>query len=424
MTETSPNNASWKRLFEKLPIKRHLEDSGIFHISAKQIKDIGEREPRLMTKFDSRKHRPKLLMDSNVTILPISNGKYVLLKGDGYFDVPVAQNVQDYSATRLVEMQTLPWRSGIRGESQAIDVMFMASILRTFTGDPDLQLTMRGRLGSRRFSFYFQTETRREQITADGVTIEVDSGFEGRSVAIVEAKFGTIDSFIVRQLYYPTRDLMTSGVTKPIAPILMVYSNKVFSLYLFSFPEPNSYQSIRLVRQASYSLDEQRPLPRLADLLTRRRKKAPQGIPFPQADDITKVIDITEILTSGPSNKEQIAERFDVDPRQGDYYGNAAVWVGLAEKSKGNYQLSLEGKAFALKTRNQRIVWISERLCELPVFHEVISAIVQGGPMDNAEIARVISRETDLTGVTPKRRAVTARAWVAWIEEQLKGTTG
>jgi hypothetical protein len=420
MSDSSPNSIAWKKLFDKFPIEKEVGVSGIYRLTAKQVNKVGQREARLMTKFDSRTRRPKLLLENHITILPITNGEYVLLKGDGYFDVPTPQKVETYSASRLAEMQTLPWRSGIRGESQAIDLMFMASILRTFVGDPELQLTLRGRLGSRKFSFYFKTEIRRETITVDGVTIEIDSGFEGNSVVLLEAKFGTIDSFIIRQLYYPLRDLMAANVTKKITPVLLVYSNKVFSLYSFAFRDLESYHSIELVRQSHYSLDEHKPLPTIGDLLTGKRRRAPDGVPFPQADDISKVFDVTEVLTAGPANKEQIAERFDVDPRQGDYYGNAAIWLGLAEKAHTNFQLSKEGSAFALMNRSDRIAWLSQRLCEMPVFREAAEAFVHRAPMDDQEITRIIARTARLSGSTLPRRAITVRAWVNWMAQALK----
>jgi hypothetical protein len=419
MPEASPNSVGWKKLFDKFPIKEKLRSAGIFTLSAGQIKKYGEREPRLMTKFDSRKHRPKLLIENNITILPVTNGEYVLLRGDGYFAIPKIEDVETYDSGKIATLQTLPWRSGIRGESQAIDTMFMASMLRTFTGDHDLQLTMRGRLGSQRFSFDFQTEVKKETIIVDGVQIEVDSGFEGESVVVLEAKFGTIDSFIIRQLYYPFRDLRQLGVTKPITPVLMIYSNKVFSLYSFVFRESGFYNSIELQRQAHYSLDETKPLPTLADLLTRRKRKAPEGVPFPQADDISKVIDLAELLTEGPSKKDQIAERFAVDPRQGDYYGNAAVWVGLAEKSGQEFRLSREGKAFVPMNRTDRIVWLSQRLCELPVFREAAAELAQRTPIDNINVVELIERVARLSKDTLERRAITVRAWLNWMQDQL-----
>src|SRR6266851_877950 len=352
--ETSTNQA-WAKIFEKLRVKQRIEESGILRITADEIKKFSMREPRLMTKFDSRKTRPKLLLDLGITILPTSNGEYVLLRGDGYSDVPTVKQVETYDASKIVNLQTIQWGDGIRSECQAIDTLFMISALRSFVGDDSLQLTIRGRLRSGDFSFRFQTKVRQEIVRVNGVQIEVDSGYEGEKIAIVEAKFGSTDSFIIRQLYYPYRELLRSGITKEIVPILLVYSNLVYSLYAFSFQQKDDYQSIRLIQQADYILGELDTPPRLLDFVTTKRKKPPLEIPFPQADDLTKVIDVTEILASTPADKDQIAERFQVDPRQGDYYGNAAAWLGFAEKSNTSFQLTKSGRQFNRLSRVGRI---------------------------------------------------------------------
>src|SRR6266851_4538671 len=180
----------------------------------------------------------------------------------------------------------------------------------------------------------------------DGVQMEVDAGFEGEKVVLLEAKFGATDNFLIRQLYYPFRYLLESGVTKHISPMLLVYSNRVYSLYAFEFTDPDSYQSAKLIRRVDYALEATRTIPRLADFTGAKSKTAPAEFPFPQADDLSKVFDVTEILAAAPATKEEIAEQFGVDPRQGDYYANAAAWLGFVEKSGPQFALTKEGKKF------------------------------------------------------------------------------
>jgi hypothetical protein len=417
--ETSTNQA-WEKIFEKLRVKQRIEESGILRVTADEIKKFSVREPRLMTKFDSRKTRPKLLLDLGITILPTSNGEYALLRGDGYSDVPATKQVETYDASKIAKLQTIQWSDGIRSECQAIDTLFMISALRSFVGDDSLQLTIRGRLRSGDFSFKFRTRVRQEIVRVHGVQIEVDAGYEGKKVAIVEAKFGSTDSFIIRQLYYPYRELLRSGVTKEIVPILLVYSNLVYSLYAFNFQQEDDYQSIYLTRQVDYVLGDLDTPPRLVDFDTAKRKKPPLEIPFPQADDLTKVIDVTDILASTPADKDQIAERFQVEPRQGDYYGNAAAWLGFAEKSNARFQLTRSGKRFNGLSRINRIAELTSILSEMPGFADAIAAMAKGIAIDNNEIAKIIARVYGLTGTTPSRRALTVRSWVEYLASMLR----
>jgi hypothetical protein len=415
MIDKTLTNEAWRRIFEELPIKHSITEQGSFRLTARQIHKIAKREPRLMTKFDSREQRPKLLLQPPLTILPTTNGEYILLRGDGYFDVPPQQAVETYDATNVARLQTIKWSEGIRSEPQALDTLFMASALRTFADDDTLQLTIRGRLRSGRFEFKFKTDIREELISVNGVQIEVDSGYEGRKVVIVEAKFGALKSFIVRQLYYPYRDLVSNGVSKEIIPILLVYSNRVYSLYSFKFQRPDDYQSITLVRQAHYTLEDLKTLPRLADFITPTRRKPPTDCPFPQADDLSKVFDVTDVLSGGPADKEEIAERFQVDPRQGDYYANAAAWLGLVEKSNGSFYLTKEGREFNKLTRIERMERVADILAQTPGFAEALAAQAMGNPLNVTEIARAIERNYGLSGTTAPRRASTVRSWIEYL---------
>lgn len=420
MIDKTLTNDAWRRLFEELPVKEKISELGSFRLTAKQIHKIAKREPRLMTKFDSREQRPKLLLQPPLTILPTTNGEYVLLHGDGYFDVPPTQTIETYDASKVARLQTIKWAEGIRSEPQALDTLFMASALRSFADDDTLQLTIRGRLRSGKFEFKFKTEIRQELIAVDGVQIEVDSGYEGRKVVIVEAKFGALKSFIVRQLYYPYRDLLSNGVSKEIIPILLVYSNRVYSLYSFKFIRPDDYQSISLVRQAHYTLEDLKTLPRLADFVTSARRKLPTDVPFPQADDLSKVFDVADILSGGPADKDEIAERFQVDPRQGDYYANAAAWLGMAEKSNGNFVLTKTGREFNKLTRIERMEQVADILAKSPGFAEALAVQAAGNSLRLTDIVRVIGRNYGLSGTTAPRRASTVRSWIEYLSSNFR----
>ncbi|HEY5377325.1 MAG TPA: hypothetical protein VIK01_26780, partial [Polyangiaceae bacterium] len=126
-----------------------------------------------MTKFDTRESRPGLL--ANATILPVSNGTYAVLPGDGYADVPSAKEYRSMPVPKLIRsLETLPWSTGPSSESQALDMAQATGILEDFLND-SVRLTIRGRLRSPRIEFFFDGGGRRIPVTAEGVQIEVDS---------------------------------------------------------------------------------------------------------------------------------------------------------------------------------------------------------------------------------------------------------
>ena len=65
----------WKLLFDRYDIEKKVSESGPFYITADQIREY--KEPRLMTKFDTRESLPSVF-GSRLGILPVTRGTYVI----------------------------------------------------------------------------------------------------------------------------------------------------------------------------------------------------------------------------------------------------------------------------------------------------------------------------------------------------------
>ena len=104
----------WRILFDKYRIEREIEKHGRFYITADQIREV--KEPRLMTKFDTRESLPRVF-GKKISILPVSRGGYVLGTKDspsaanadpdmtapeGYVYVPVKIGVSDDDYTQII----------------------------------------------------------------------------------------------------------------------------------------------------------------------------------------------------------------------------------------------------------------------------------------------------------------------------------
>ena len=59
---------AWEKILEKYDIVNQIEEKGIFHIEASQIKEF--KEPRLMSKWDSSEQLPSILKKNKINILP------------------------------------------------------------------------------------------------------------------------------------------------------------------------------------------------------------------------------------------------------------------------------------------------------------------------------------------------------------------
>lgn len=399
-----------------LPLREQLLESDVVTLTADAIKSVTRREPRLMTKFDTRESRPRAL--EGIAILPSSNGSYVLLRGDGYCDVQAASSVRVWSRHRSrFDLVTLPWQTGPASESQALDMAHAAGILDDFFQESQARLTIRGRLRSPEFRYRFRCVTREVELVANGVQIEVDSGFEGEQIHLLEAKLGNRSNFHLRQLYFPLRMWSTLVSNKSVSAVFLAWSNRRISMRSFRFEPLDVYQAIKPVFSIDYLLDEPDDVPTLAQLVeTTPAVVEPAGIPFPQADDMRRVIDIVDAIGSGVSGRASLARRYGFDGRQADYYANAAAYLGLLERGARAFQLSSLGHQFVTLPLNRRHETLLRQIVARPVFRQVAAHIASRGECPAVEaIAEIVTRVTGLTQATAARRAKTVLSWFRWV---------
>ncbi len=409
---------AWDELFRVLPLRERLLDSDVATLTADDIKSRTGREPRLMTKFDSRESRPRALHD--VTILPSSNGAYALLRGDGYCDLRPADSVRVWSRHQArSDILTLPWATGPASESQALDMAFASGILDDFLLDRDARLTIRGRLRCPAFRYAFQCASRTVELVANGVQIEVDSGFEGQAVYLLEAKLGNRTNFHVRQLYFPLRMWSALVANKPVIAAYLGWSNRRITLRSFRFDPIDLYQSIQPVASVDYLLDEPDRVASLTDLLesTPPDSGAPQ-VPFPQADDMRRVIDIVDAIGCGVSGRAALASRYGFDGRQADYYANAAAFLGLLEREQGTFGLSRLGRQFVAAPLNRRHEILLRQIVARPVLRQVAEYIAESSTLPALDaITEIVATRTGLSRGTPLRRAKTVLSWFKWVRQ-------
>lgn len=255
--DESGNSPSWQAIFNRYEIADHDSDTAPFPISAEQIKracqhftKTGEKEVRILCKQDARESRPQVFRDRGLFILPVKNGEYVIVKGEGYIDIPnITSPLQDYQSAFSFDLET----SGVGdSEMQHLDRAYALSLIRHFVGDDSLVLTIRGRKYTPQFDFLVNGFL----IRAKSVQTEVDGGYEGRNqVVLVEAKGGNASNTIIRQLYYPFRQ-WKNHTTKPISTLFFQRAgDDEYHIWHFVFDDPADYGSIRLLKSARYKIE-------------------------------------------------------------------------------------------------------------------------------------------------------------------------
>jgi len=153
------NHKPWLSIFNKYGIHKHDFDGNPFIITAEQIKvatahfkSTTEREVRVLCKQDSREDRPKVFIEKNLFLLPIKNGVYAVLKGEGYIDIPeIFTKKKIYKSKLDFKLETSLIGNS---EMQHLDFAYASSLIRSFLNDESLVLTIRGRKYTPRFEFY------------------------------------------------------------------------------------------------------------------------------------------------------------------------------------------------------------------------------------------------------------------------------
>lgn len=406
----------WKLLFDKYDIEKKVSENGLFYITADQIRQF--KEPRLMTKFDTRESLPSVF-HSRLGILPVTRGTYVIGEFDLYEDFPErSAPITAMEGVRVPDYLETVDLNDIRSEAGAINVMSIAGILEDFLGGEALCQTVSGRMASGVFSFQVHSRDcrKRHRISVTNSQVEIDGGFEGReSFVILEGKNVVHSNFLVRQLYYPCR-LWSEKIKKQVRPVFMVYSNQIFRLLEYQFTDMDIYHSIRLYRERSYSLEDTRISEAALGEVWRWTEVKPEPpVPFIQADSFEKVISLAEHLEEGPMTTAEIARLFGFRERQSDYYFNACRYLGLAEK-KEKVHLTEEGFHLLKLPYKKRQLKYAGLILEHQIFHELFGLYLQSGQLPDRAFAAGRMRALGLCSeALLERRSSSVAGWLRWI---------
>lgn len=417
------NDEAWEKLFDKYDILSEIDRNETFSIRSKQINEF--REARLMTKFDHSNQLPEIFSKNNITILPDSRGNYILGKFKMFEELkhknlkPISMKIPDF-------IQSLDITK-ITSESSALNIAHMSqmidSVMRTKHNEPQSLLTLSGRMSSGSLQYNILNVNKKiHEFSVENAQIEIDGSYENlNKILIVEAKNKIPLDFNIRQLYYPFRLYQNLNTTKDITPVFFTYADDIFSFHVYKFTDTMNYSSIKKVEQINFILDDSLDL-NLEEVkqisATVKEVEEPKNVPFPQADTFTRILDMIDYIYER-KNKYELAEAYDFDLRQSDYYANALVYLGLATKQDYYFKLNNEGiKIKNMHNSNKRnALIISKILSHKPFKLAFDSTLKNGGEYDRKYISKVLlDNVKSINSIsTANRRMQTVIAWLNWI---------
>ncbi len=249
------NNTSWEKIFKDNKVLEHDFSKAPFFLPAKAIKksvqnfkNTSEKEVRILCKMDTRESVPEIMKKSKLFLLPVKNGEYVLVKGEGYVDIPEIETKAELYNTKLdFDLDTSKIGNS---EMQHLDFAYASSLVKTFMSDPSLVLTIRGR----KYTPEFNCKIGKQIIQIKGVQTEVDAGYEGKDkVVLIEAKNSQTKNTIIRQLYYPFRQ-WSEHTKKDVYLLFFEKRGDEYLIWQYEFTDKNDYNSIKLIKSKKYKI--------------------------------------------------------------------------------------------------------------------------------------------------------------------------
>jgi hypothetical protein len=252
-SDASPSEP-WNHILESLNYKN--EDN--FIVTAENIKKCGKSwkgaanqfEPRLLAYQTSSQSRPSIFKKFGLCILPIKNGTYMLCKENLYCDL-------DYSGKEIVPIDRD--KSSVilsigGSETSLIDNLRYSGVFER----PEIlgEKITHGPMLNGRHRCNLEMLLGKKNISISGVQYETDSCFESaHKVLIIEGKSSSkeIDSFNIRQLYFPFRECYKYAKDKKDIVCIFVHElKKITHIWKYTFKEPNRMDSIELCGHYMY----------------------------------------------------------------------------------------------------------------------------------------------------------------------------
>jgi hypothetical protein len=417
-------NEAWKQLFNKHQIVRHIEEEGIFQITASEINTV--KEARLMAKFDQSEQLPKVFREYDLAILPITRGEYVIGHFDAY--LPISYPSHKPTPIRVPDLETLDY-TNLYSEASALLFAYNSGIISDIMGDDDIHFTVNGRMASGQFDYAVRNTlnpNRPYPIQVRNTQVEIDAGYEGpEKFCICEAKNVAVGEILVRQLYYPYR-LWTSKISKTIQPVFLVYSNDVFYAFVCEFTDLNDYNSLQVVESKSYTFaDEIITFTEVIELWKSITPTSEPDITFPQADKFERVIDLLSVLFENDLSRDEVTLKYEFAERQTNYYIDACRYLSLVEKYQTAenpvmYRLTPEARRMMNLRYKAKYLSFIRCILKMPVFHKVFGVAIQDAHTPPKSIIREMMAQAGLSlnETTLDRRTSTVRGWMDWIFNQ------
>lgn len=247
---TNFEKSEWEHILDFVKYDRNKET---YDISASQIKKAkstwkgkhAQFEPRLLCKMDTFESRPTIFKQLGIFLLSIKNGLYKIVKEDIYIHINIYQCpfniIKRQNISKLFQLGN--------SESSMIDNLRYHGIFDKILGEEILY----GSLLSGRHRCSFKTMLGDIKLDINGSQYETDGCYETENIiCIIEAKSRCVESFNIRQLYYPYRSIYDKiGDEKQIV-CLYIFKDKYDIIHIYEYEWTNPLKMMDVLEKHYY----------------------------------------------------------------------------------------------------------------------------------------------------------------------------
>ena len=430
-------STNWSKVFDAFDLLTAIKNDGYVDVKAAQFHEL-HLQPRLMTKMDHAHQVPTIFAENGLNILTRGIDTWRIGTFDVFQELPEwtlpSSEVTNLTIPNYIETLDV---TNITGEPGVINAAHASGLLTNFLGEEQV-LTVAGRMRTGDFSFSVNDHVRgSSEISVSKAQIEIDSGFESPSAfTLFEIKNHMSRDFCVRQLFYPYRHWANRLTTKPIRNVFLTLANDVYDVHEFEFTDPKNYSSAELIKHQRFTIGITRPTE--ADVVSRARKVIDSepiavhtNVPFPQADDFERVMDLVAFLGEGSRTVEDLALNYDFHSRQSDYYYNAARYLGLTESVTGEdgreyRQVTALAREILALPYKDKILRYSDLLLSIKPLAQTYFEWVKTASCPSLDwVSDVFARSPfavshtgeRLSESTVRRRSQTIVSWAGWLRD-------
>ena len=378
------------------------------YVSAEAIKQISHEEPRLMAKMDRYEQLPKIFMDYNVVLFPISRKGYAIVKGKGYHEL---EEITEKPAVHFTEYPMPQSIADFESEQVFLNRAYSTGLIERFAELSGLSAPLQIRIDTPPFDFRLDRST----ISVNRAQIEIDAVTENPETLItIEAKIGVPATFNIRQVYYPFRTFLKKK--KKVRNLLFCFEpiRSVYMFWEYEFSPYDKLDDIRLVQHKKYQIKVSKSL---SAKQFQNVSPVKEKIKIPQADKIEKII-LPLRIAEGYNTSEKMMGVFGFTIRQSSYYRHAAEILGLVRNDRYRYKLTDKGEEYLMLPAEKKSSFICKLILEFPIINSIFLDISSDPRkvITKQDVIQLLKRRSDISGDTLFRRTRTVTSW--WRNER------